>query len=77
MRKNNKVDMLLQGVKPEYKNKGVPAIFFSEMMQAYIDSGIKTAISSHALENNESAFLMFKDYEHKQHLRRRSYIKHL
>lgn len=77
MRKNNKVDMLLQGVKPEYQNKGVPAIFFSEMMQAYIDNGVKTAISSHALENNESAFLMFKDYDHKQHLRRRSYIKHL
>ena len=75
MRKNNKVDMLLQGVKPEYQNKGVPAIFFSEMMQAYIDNGVKTAISSHALETNESAYLMFKDYEHRQHLRRRSYAK--
>jgi len=77
MHKNNKVDMLLQGVKPEYQNKGVPAIFFSEMMQAYIDNGVKTAISSHALESNESAFLMFKDYDHKQHLRRRSYIKNI
>lgn len=77
MRKNDKVDMLLQGVKPEYKNKGVPAIFFSEMMQAYIDSGVKTAISSHALENNQSAFLMFNDYESRQHLRRRSYAKQL
>ena len=75
MSKNDKVDMLLQGVKPEYQNKGVPAIFFSEMMQAYIDSGIKTAISSHALEDNESAYLMFKDYDHRQHLRRRSYMK--
>lgn len=77
MNKNNKVDMLLQGVKPEYQNKGVPAIFFAELMQAYIDSGVKTAISSHALENNQSAFLMFKNYEHRQHLRRRSYAKHL
>ncbi len=77
MRKNNTVDMLLQGVKPEYKNKGIPAIFFSEMMQAYIDGGVETAISSHALETNEAAFLMFKDYEHKQHLRRRCYVKHL
>lgn len=77
MHKNDKVDMLLQGVKPEYQNKGVPAIFFAEMMQAYIDNGIKTAISSHALENNQSAFLMFNNYEHRQHLRRRSYAKHL
>ena len=77
MYKNDKVDMLLQGVKPKYKNKGIPAIFFSEMMQAYIDSGIKTAISSHALENNQSAFLMFDDFEYRQHLRRRSYAKQL
>lgn len=77
MRKNDKVDMLLQGVRPEYQNKGIPAIFFTEMMQAYIDSGIKTAISSHALETNKSAFLMFIDFEHRQHLRRRSYAKTL
>jgi ribosomal protein S18 acetylase RimI-like enzyme len=77
MKKNDKVDMLLQGVKPAYQNKGVPAIFYAEMMQAYIDNGIKTAVSSHALENNQSAFLMFNDYEHRQHLRRRSYAKHI
>lgn len=77
MRKNERVDMLLQGVKPEYQHKGVPAIFFSELMQAFINSGVKTAISSHALEDNLGAFLMFKDYEHRQHLRRRSYVKHI
>ena len=76
LRKNDKVDMLLQAVKPEYQNKGIPAIFFNEMGQAYIDNGIRTAISSHALENNLSAFLMFKDYEYRQHIRRRCYIKH-
>ncbi len=75
MRKNDKVDLLLQGVKPGYQNKGIPAIFFSEMMQAYIDNGVKIAITSHALETNKSAFLMFQDYEHRQHLRRRSYAK--
>jgi ribosomal protein S18 acetylase RimI-like enzyme len=77
MRKNDKVDMLLQGVKAEYQNKGIPAIFFAEMMQAYIDNGIKTAVSSHALENNQRAFLMFDDFESRQHLRRRSYAKQL
>ncbi len=75
LRKNNKVDMLLQAVKPEYQNKGVAAIFYSEMMQAYIDNGVEIAISSHALEDNKSAFLMFNDYETRQHLKRRCYIK--
>ncbi len=75
LRKNNKIDMLLQAVKPEYQNKGVAAIFYSEMMQAYIDNGVEIAISSHALEDNKSAFLMFNDYETRQHLKRRCYIK--
>lgn len=77
LQKNNKVDMLLQAVKPAYHNKGIPAIFFSEMMQAYIDNGIETAISSHALENNTSAYLMFGDYDARQHLKRRCYLKKL
>lgn len=75
LRKNNKVDMLLQAVKPKYQNKGVAAIFYSEIMQAYIDNGVEIAISSHALEDNKSAFLMFNDYETRQHLKRRCYIK--
>ena len=74
---NDTVDMLLQAVKPEYFNKGIPAIFFNEMTQAYIDDGIKYAISSHALEENKSAFLMFDDFDNRQHLKRRSYTKNL
>jgi hypothetical protein len=77
LRKNNKVDMLLQAVKPEYHNKGIPAVFYNEMMQAYIDYEVEIAISSHALESNKSAFLMFKDYETRQHLKRRCYKKEL
>jgi len=77
LRKNDTVDMLLQGVKPAYRNKGIPSIFFTEMMQAYIDNGVKTAISSHTLENNAAAFLMFEDFEHRKHLRRRCYGREL
>ncbi|MFA9389550.1 MAG: hypothetical protein ACERKD_07070 [Prolixibacteraceae bacterium] len=77
LHKNDTVDMLLQGVKPAFQNKGIPAIFYAEMMQAYIDDGITTAISSHALENNSAAYLMFNDFEHRQHLRRRCYGKNL
>jgi ribosomal protein S18 acetylase RimI-like enzyme len=73
---NDTVDILLQAVKPEYINKGIPAIFFNEMTQACIDHGIRYAISSHALESNKSAFLMFDNYDSKQHIRRRSYSKH-
>jgi hypothetical protein len=73
--KNDKVDMLLQGVKPMYQNKGIPAIYNSVMMQAYIDNGVKTAITSHILEKNISGQLMFEKFEIRQHLRRRCYLK--
>lgn len=75
LRKNDTIDLLLQGVKPYYRNKGVTAIFFTEIMQACIDNGVKTAISSHALENNSAAYSMFDGFENRQHLRRRCYGK--
>ena len=76
LKKNDTVDMLLQGVKPDYIKKGVAAIFYNKLMQAYIDNGIKTAITSHILEGNKNSHQMFDAYETRQHLRRRIYVKH-
>lgn len=75
LKKNEKVDMLLQGVLPEYIKKGVASVFYSEMMQAYIDNGVTTAITSHILEINKNSHQMFDAYETRQHLRRRAYVK--
>lgn len=75
LKKNDKIDMLLQGVLPEYIKKGVASIFYSEMMQAYIDNGVTTAITSHILEINKNSHQMFDAYETRQHLRRRAYVK--
>ncbi len=77
LKKNDTVDMLLQGVKPDYIKKGVAAIFYNKLMQAYINNGVKTAITSHILEENRNSHQMFDAYETRQHLRRRIYIKHL
>lgn len=73
LHKNDTVDILLQGVMKKYINKGLPAIFFAELMQAFIDNGVKTAVSSHALEKNVSAYLMFDDFISRNHLRRRCF----
>jgi len=77
MKKNDTIDLLLHAVKPEYFNKGVPAIFYAAMTQACINSDVKTAITSHILENNKPSIQMFNSYETRQHLRRRIYIRHL
>ena len=77
MKNNDTIDLLLHAVKPKYFNKGVPAIFYANMTQACINEGVKTAITSHILEDNKPSIQMFNPYETRQHLRRRIYIKHL
>ncbi len=76
LKKNDTVDMLLQGVKTKYQKKGIVSVFYNKMMQAYIDNGIKTAITSHILEDNKDSHQLFDAYDTRQHLRRRVYIKH-
>lgn len=73
--KNDMVDMYLNGVRPDYHGKGVHAIYYAELMQSYIDNGIRTAISNPQMENNVSALQLWKHYEHRTHLRRRCYNK--
>jgi len=77
LKKNDTVDILLQGVKPHYIKKGVAAVFYNKLMQAYIDNNIKIAITSHILEDNKNSHQMFDAYDTRQHLRRRIYIRHL
>ncbi len=77
LKQNDTVDMLLQGVKPEYEKKGVTAIFYNKLMQAYIDNGVKFAITSHILESNKKSHQMFDSYDTRQHLRRRIYLKQI
>ncbi len=75
MKKNDTIDLLLHAVTPQYQNKGIPAIFYADMTQACIDDSIKTAITSHILEDNKPSLQMFNAYDTQQHLRRRIYIK--
>lgn len=74
--KNDMIDMYLTGIRPDYQGKGVHTIFFNELTQAYIDHGIKFAISSPQLEDNINALNLWKQYEHREHIRRRCFIKY-
>lgn len=78
MKKNEVADLLMQAVTDEYKSKGVPALFYAHMMQAFIRNGVKTVISSHVLEENKNSLLMFTNgYDARLHMRRRAYKKDL
>ncbi len=72
---NDTIDLLLHAVHPDFHGKGVPAIFYENMTQACIDNGVTKAITSHILENNKPSLQMFKNFKHRQHMRRRIYAK--
>ncbi len=72
---NDTIDLLLHAVHPDFQGKGVPAIFYEKMTQACIDNGVTKAITSHILEDNKPSLQMFKNFKHRQHMRRRIYAK--
>ena len=49
------IDLYLNGVKPEWQNKGVHSIYYSEMNKRYISLGVKMAIANPQLETNQAA----------------------
>ncbi len=75
LRKNDTIDLYLNGVLPEWQNKGVHSLYYSELNKAYIRNNIKTAISNPQLESNTDAVSAWKSYEKELYIRRRCYQK--
>lgn len=73
--KSDTVDLLLIAVKPEYKNKGVNALLFCDLLPGYIKNGYKWAESNPELEDNSSVQLQWQYFDYRQHRRRRAYRK--
>jgi GNAT superfamily N-acetyltransferase len=76
IRTNDIVDMYLVGVRPDFHGKGITALILHELHKNYIKHGIKLAISSNQLEENAKALTIWKNYEHRQHIRRRCWVRH-
>lgn len=72
---NDVIDLLLVAVDPEYQNKGVNALLFSDLIPIYIKNNIKFAESNPELEANESVQGQWQYFERRQHRRRRSFRK--
>ena len=69
------LDLALIAVKPGWRTKGVPALIFREMLTNFIKNGIESVETNLMLEENHSIQQLWKDYEHRQHKRRRSWVK--
>lgn len=75
--KNDRVDLLLVAVHPDYQNKGVNALLFQDLIPYYIKNGYKYAESNPEMETNGKVQSQWEYFVTRQHRRRRSYAKKL
>lgn len=77
LRKNDRVDLYLMAVHPDYQSKGVNSIMFADIMPASAKNGYKYAESNPELETNTKMSSQWSDFEHVNNKRRRVYIKQI
>ena len=74
---NDRVDLLLVAVAPEYQNKGVNALLFQDLIPQFIKYGYKYAESNPEMETNAKVQSQWEFFKRRQHRRRRSFYKNL
>lgn len=75
--KNDVVDLLLVAIAPEYQNKGVNALLFTQLIPAFNENGYKSAESNVELEGNENVQKQWEYFERRLHRRRRIWQKEI
>ena len=74
-RRARMLDLLLVAVKPEYQNKGVNALLFSDLIPVYQQLGFEYAESNPELELNGKVQAQWEYFRTEQHKRRRAFVK--
>jgi hypothetical protein len=77
LKKEKTVDLYLMAVRPDLQDKGVNSLLFRELIQSYIDNKFIKAETNPELESNNRVQAQWKYFEHRQHKRRRCFIKKL
>ena len=68
-------NLLLIAVRPDYQGSGVNALFFQDQIPRMAEYGMKVLETTSILETNAKNIANFTQFDHKQHKRRRAYIK--
>lgn len=71
------LDLLLVGIKPEYQNKGVNALLFTDLIPIYIKNGYKWCETNPELETNTAVQKQWEYFETESTRRRRCFKKEL
>jgi GNAT superfamily N-acetyltransferase len=74
---NDVVDLMLIAVKPEFQNKGVNSLLFTDLIPCFNENGYKYAESNRELELNSKVLKQWEYFETDQHKRRRAYTKEI
>ena len=74
---NDVVDLMLIAVKPEFQNKGVNSLLFTDLIPCFNENGYKYAESNRELELNSKVLKQWEYFERDQHKRRRAFTKEI
>jgi len=77
MRKNDRADLYLVGVRDEYRGKGVNSMMMTQIYKAFVKHGIKYVEGNPNLETNIHVQTMWNYFENHLCKRRRCFVKHL
>lgn len=77
LKKNDRVDLYLMGIRPDYQGKGINALIFADLVPKFIQNGYLIAETNPELEDNGRIQALWSEFGPRQHKRRRIYIKHL
>ena len=71
------IELMLIGVDPEYRNRGIHAMLFSDLLPNIINSGFKYAETNAEMETNHSVQNLWNDFQREFKRRRRVFSKEI
>lgn len=75
--KNDTLEMFFVAVHPDFQSLGLPAILIHALAKNIIGNGVKYCETGPMLETNTAVHSMWRQFEKRQHRRRRCYIKNI
>ncbi len=77
LRRYKKIEMLMIGVKEEYRNKGLNAVIFTSINRSCLKYGVEELITYPQLEDNHAVKRLFDYYPMYPYMKRACYCKDL
>ena len=69
------LDLLLTAIRPDYQNKGVNSLLFTDLIEVYHNKGYKWAESNPEMESNDAVQKQWQYFDTTLHKRRRCFKK--